>query len=255
MKETLNFLFILSCYLIIVSTIFATLFRDANTPDSDKDYDSLFTTLRAMIDYFLANYHDKDMGNFNTSHSVLVIIHVVISNMFLLNFLVAILTTVYEIMHRNGDFYAIEYQYLFITKYMKAMEEDNGYDKLILYPPPLNFFLIPLIVVTPSRRLTKKVSRFISQVIFWFENIFLILFFFFYMVCHTPMILIKITYQIMSKIDGFWAKLGYFILWSLFGIFYMLYLNLVDTCMFVNILCLETSIVFDQGEEERNKLI
>jgi hypothetical protein len=65
--------------------------------------------MRALIDYFLANFHNKEMGNYNTSHSVLVIAHVVISNVFLLNFLVAILSSVYDIMIRNGDFYAIEY--------------------------------------------------------------------------------------------------------------------------------------------------
>ncbi len=61
-------------------------------------------------------------------------------------------------MIKNGDFYAIEYQYIFITKYMKAMEDDSGYDKLILFPPPLNFLVIPLILVSPWRHLTKKVS-------------------------------------------------------------------------------------------------
>lgn len=68
------------------------------------------------------------MGNYATSHSILTIIHVVISNIFLLNYLVAILTTVYEIMVKNGDFYAMEYQYKFITKYLKGLEERNGYE-------------------------------------------------------------------------------------------------------------------------------
>ena len=55
----------------------------------------------------MANYKNKDMGNFDTSHSILSIIHIAISNIFLLNFLVAILQTVYEVMIKNGDFYAI----------------------------------------------------------------------------------------------------------------------------------------------------
>jgi hypothetical protein len=108
LKETLFFLLVLGCYLVILTTIFATLFRDVETTDAES-YHELSTTFRALIDYFLANYTNKEMGNYNTSHSVLVIIHVVISNIFLLNFLIAILTTVYEIMIRNGDFYAIEY--------------------------------------------------------------------------------------------------------------------------------------------------
>ena len=63
-----------------------------------------------MIDYFLANFPEtKDMGAYNTSHSVMVMIHITISNLFMLNFLIAILSTIYDIMINNGDFYAIKY--------------------------------------------------------------------------------------------------------------------------------------------------
>ena len=100
------------------------------------------------------------MANYNTSHSILTIVHVIISNIFLMNYLVAILTTVYEIMIKNGDFYSIEYQYIFITKYLKALEENNGYEAFIIYPPPLNFFVAPLVLVSPSKETLKKFSRY-----------------------------------------------------------------------------------------------
>jgi len=91
LRETLYFMMILICYMILMTTVFATLFRDTATDDARADYHSLFTTLRALIDYFLANFSPKDMGNYGTSHSILYIVHVTISNIFLLNFLVAIL--------------------------------------------------------------------------------------------------------------------------------------------------------------------
>ena len=91
LRETINFMLILSCYMILMTTVFATLFRDSDTLDAKEDYHSLFTTLRALVDYFLANFGAKEMANFNTSHSILYFIHVTISNIFLLNFLVAIL--------------------------------------------------------------------------------------------------------------------------------------------------------------------
>jgi len=232
--------------------MFATLFRDTATEDAE-DYHNLMTTMRALIDCFLANFQNKEMANYNTSHSVLVIAHVVISNVFLLNFLIAILSSVYEIMIRNGDFYAIEYQYKFITKYMKALEEDNGYDKFIVYPPPMNFFLIPLIFVIPSRKWTKKISKFIAYTVFWFENIFVIMAFFFYLVVHNPLIMFKIHFQIMTKIEGFFNKLFYFVVWTFGGMFYLVFVNLVDTCMLINILCVDNSLVYDQSEDERSK--
>jgi hypothetical protein len=91
LREALYFMMILICYMILMTTVFATLFRDTATDDARADYHSLFTTLRALIDYFLANFSPKDMGNYGTSHSILYIVHVTISNIFLLNFLVAIL--------------------------------------------------------------------------------------------------------------------------------------------------------------------
>lgn len=136
---------------------------------------------------------------------------------------------------------------------MKAIEEDNGYDKLILYPPPLNFFILPIICVSFSRRLTKKVSKCISIVSFWFENVFLIIGFFFYLFIHNPLIIVKIYFQIITKIRGFGAKSINFLLWTFLGIFYLTIVNVIDTCMLVNILCLENSFVFDQSEDEKNK--
>lgn len=91
LKETVFFMIILGCYLLLMATVFATLFRDCQTDDAVHDYHSIFTTLRALIDYFLANFGVKEMANYALSHSILYIIHVTVSNIFLLNFLVAIL--------------------------------------------------------------------------------------------------------------------------------------------------------------------
>lgn len=59
-------------------------------------------------------------------------------------------------MYRDGDFYSVRYQYIFIEKYMNALEEKNGYEELILLPPPLNYMLIPLLIVSPSQETMKK---------------------------------------------------------------------------------------------------
>lgn len=144
-----------------------------------------------MIDYFFANYTDKDMGNYETSHSILVIIHVVISNIFLLNYLVAILTTVYDIMIRNGDFYSIEYQYIFLTKYLLAIEERNGYESFIMMPPPLNYLILPLVLVAPGKEAMKKFSRYFQNVIYWFENMLFLIFAFISGVIVSPYLIIK----------------------------------------------------------------
>ena len=198
-------------------------------------------TMRDLIDYFLANFSAKELGNYNTSHSILYITHVTISNIFLLNFLVAILQSVYDIMFLNGDFYAIEYQYTFITKYMKAMEEDTGYDKLILFPPPLNFVVVPILLVWPRRHLVKRISQWITYIFFWLENIAFIAVFMCFMIAHNPLILVKTYIQILTKIDGVCSKLLYTISWTFFGLFFLVFVNICDTIMLLKILCMDNS--------------
>jgi hypothetical protein len=77
---------------------------------------------------------------------------------------------------------------------MRAIEENNGYDKLIVYPPPLNFILAPLLLVAPSKKMTKKVSQYFVNVVFWIENIFFIMLYFFYFLALDPIILTKMYY-------------------------------------------------------------
>jgi predicted membrane protein len=94
-------------------------------------------------------------------------------------------------MFKNGDFYSIDYQYVFIAKYMTALEEKNGYEELILLPPPLNFLLIPLIIASFSRESMSKVTYYYKQLMFWIENVFLTLCFLFYFIMLSPYIYIK----------------------------------------------------------------
>ena len=53
--ETLNFIFIVICYLMLMTTVFAILFRNAN-PEDNPEFGSLTGTLKVLIDLMLANY-------------------------------------------------------------------------------------------------------------------------------------------------------------------------------------------------------
>lgn len=58
-------------------------------------YGNLAKTARDLFDYSLGEYDEKEMGNHQISHSVLYMIHAVITHVFLINYLVAILSNVY----------------------------------------------------------------------------------------------------------------------------------------------------------------
>lgn len=141
-------------------------------------------------------------------------------------------------MKESGDFYSVQYQYLFIEKYKNALETKNGYQELLLYPPPLNFIIIPLLIFTPSPETMKKTSEVMSHIYFWLENVFLILGFLIYFLLLTPFIYFRLLFSIISKIPGIKQKIFYSLCWLIFGILYLIYNCLIDICIFINILCL-----------------
>lgn len=76
---------------------------------------------------------------------------------------------------------------------MKALDEESGYEELILYPPPLNYITIPLIILSPSEETINKYSAIFQNVYFWIENFFLIIGYFLYFLCLSPIIWIRLV--------------------------------------------------------------
>ena len=84
----------------LASTVFATLFLKPGP----EYYGSVPLAFRSLFDLMVAEFEYVDFGSFNTSHSVLLMLHTLIANIFLINFLVAIIQTVYEFMIEGGEF-------------------------------------------------------------------------------------------------------------------------------------------------------
>jgi hypothetical protein len=86
-------------------------------------------------------------------------VHIFISNIFLLNFLIAILASVYEMMLDKGEFAYKCNKYQFIEKYSIALLDKYCYSELVIHPPPINvfsFFIIPFII---KKSIMKKHSQ------------------------------------------------------------------------------------------------
>lgn len=98
--DTLSFMFIVICFIIIMASIFTTLYQDTN-PDK---YGGLALTVRTLFDASLGSYDYSGMGTRELSHSILIIFHVFFANILLMNYLIAILSTTYENMKETGIF-------------------------------------------------------------------------------------------------------------------------------------------------------
>jgi hypothetical protein len=73
------------------------------------------------------------------------IVHLYLANIFLLNYLVAILGSVYGEMGEKGAFYYKYYKYKYIERYAVAFKDIHGYYEFIIHPPPINLFLVFLL--------------------------------------------------------------------------------------------------------------
>ena len=115
--DALSFILIVSSYLLLMATIFTTLFGGVEP----ERYGTISLSLRHLYDAMLGAYEYTEDEDYSVSNGVLTMIHVFLSNVFLLNFLVAILSTVYEIMQDHGEFSFKKNKYEFIEKYSVAM--------------------------------------------------------------------------------------------------------------------------------------
>lgn len=201
-----------------------------------EQYNSLSHTYRTLFDALIGAYVYTDNEAFLMSNSLLTMIHVFISNIFLLNYLVAILATVYEIMKDEGEFSYKSNKYEFIEKYSIAMLDPWGYSEIIIHPPPFNVFTLAIVPCIIKKSLMKKAAEVFSKFMFWVENIFYILGFLGYELILVPYLYFKILINILhlSTIKQVWLFVP---LWLFGGIFLLLFSVGKDLFFFIKILC------------------
>lgn len=195
LKDTIGFMFIICCYLIVMATVFTTLFSIVES----ELYGNFTSSIRTLFDAFLGSYVYVTDPSFKMSFSILMMSHVFISNVFLLNYLVALLSTVYEMMMDLGEFQYKSDRYQYIEKYSIPMIDMFNYKELVIHPPPLNFFGLFLIPFAFSKTAMKKTGMYYAKIMYWFENIPFLVVFLIYEIALAPIIFIKILSNILIQ--------------------------------------------------------
>ena len=139
-----------------MSSVFTTLYQDYN----EEKYKNLRTSFRTLFDTALAVYDYSGMKSRELSHSILIIFVAFFTNILLLNFVIAILTTTYENMKESGIFRFKSNLFKYSSKYLIAFKSD--YQELILQPAPLSIFSFLLIPFTPSAKTIRKIGQLFS---------------------------------------------------------------------------------------------
>lgn len=170
--DTLSFIFIVICYLVIVASVFTTLFQDVNP----TYYGGLTVSTRTLFDASMAVYTYDGMGTQELSHAVLMICHTFFANILLMNFLIAILSSTYENMQQSATFKYKVNLYQYCERYILAYENES-YGELILHAPPICYLTSLILIFIPSKIIMKGASKVFSYMMFWLENILFVLFF------------------------------------------------------------------------------
>ena len=171
-----------------------------------------------------------------------------------MNYLVAILSTVYEDMVEGGEFAFKSKMYLFIEKYSVAMLDPNGYDEIVIHPAPLNlltFILLPFMI---KGTIMKGAAKAFSKFMFWFENLIYLVAFIGYEFILTPLIYFKVMFNVckMCMINQLFPLL---LFWFTCGPLYLVFAVLKDTFYYIKILCdtMEEEDSFNEKAEEYYK--
>ena len=213
-KDTTSFIFLMGCYFCVMATIFTMLFQTADP----SRFATVMLTVRVLFDAVIGSYGYLDWEpGYEVSFSILMIAHVTMSHIFLLNFLVALLSTVFSVMNEEvGEFKFRCNKYQFIEKYSVPMLDPDGYKELVVHPPPLNFFTFPMLFGVFSRNCMRGCGGYFSKFIFWLENVPLIFIFLCYELALAPIayfkqlsaFVIKSTWKNVLFLFIFWAALG-----------------------------------------------
>lgn len=242
-----DFFIVTIYYLLLMALIFYAMFSDFIS-----DYYDIVECLRIMFDAFMGTYyhHLLEDPTMDVLYVVILYLHVYVANIFLLNYLVAILATVYGEEQEIGIFSWNTKLYSFIERYRVAFLDENGYCELVMLSPPMNFLLVFLLPFTFDNEVMKPAQLRFSLFIFWLENT----------VYYIPKQLLnelvllpwnyfRTGFNIIIKAgsEGFYQ----FPLWVLCGPFFLLGYVFVDMYYFIHML---SAYKIDHGREEKLKL-
>ena len=159
----------------------------------------------------------------------------------MLNYLIAIVTTVYEDNIESGDFVFKSNKYMYIERFMIPLENDT-YSQLVMHPPPLNLISSMLLLCVWKKKYIERWSKVINKLIFWLENFFYIFYMFLYELMLVPFIYLRLVFQIIAVAE-FLDAFSKICIWLMIGLFFLIYNLVIDMFYYFKILC-------DYKEEE-----
>jgi len=188
------------------------------------------------------------MGDRELSHSVLIIFHVFFSNILLMNYLIAILSTTYENMKQSGIFRYKVNLYQYCERFMIAFE-DRTYGEIVLHPPPLSYLSTILLPFMVNKTAIASVSAVFSKMMFWLENVFFIFCFFGFEFFLAIFAYIKVWLNLVKNSVGVLNLVINCLIWAVFGLLLIFYLIFKDCYYLCKILLMHNGCRYGKFED------
>lgn len=124
------------------------------------------------------------------------------------------------------------------------MQDEWGYEELVVHPPPINYLTGLIWFSIFKDNMMLRASSMFSKLIFWLENF---AFFIPYMLVKEallmPLIYLRLIYNIMRAESNLLNALVLVIAWLIIGPFYLFYNLLIDMYFYFKVL-------FDYHEDD-----
>lgn len=164
------------------------------------------------------------------------IFHVFFSNILLMNYLIAILSTTYDNMRETGIFKYKINLYQYCERFMIAFN-NKSYGESILHPPPLSYLSVLMIPFFICTNLMVYISKGFSYLMYWLENLIFIFAFFALELLICPIAYIKVWFNLIRNSMGVFRIICNCIVWAIIGVIMMVFIVISDFCNLLKILC------------------
>lgn len=163
--------------------------------------------------------------------------YVYMSNILLLNYLIAIMSTTYSVMQDSGSFMYKVNLYNYCERYLVAFGND-AYGELALHAAPISILTTPMMIVVFmfKRQWMVVFSKYYSYFMHWLENCIFLVFFIIIETLLVFPVYLKNIFQIGWASMGLFTTVYYVARWVFTGLFITMYIGLKDVLNLINIL-------------------
>jgi hypothetical protein len=247
--NTAPFLMLFSMFLLLMTVIIWTLFRDVNP----EMFSTFIDTFQVIYDACLAPVAYAGAGNQEYLYTLLISFVTIGGNILFLSYLVAILTKAYEAMQEIGSFNFKIKKFQYCHRFQVAFHPTNlAYAQLVIHPAPLCALNLPILLLSfLPETIYAKVTEQFSIFFFWLENLVYVLILAIQELLLIPLCYIKLLFVIPWSTMGLFMPIFYTVFWFVSGLFILTALAIRDLGNYLYILSMKNGCRNLLSEDEK----